>query len=221
MTHPALPTDRPHPRQRPGIRAVVRVPLTLTDGCCATSEIISFHGLEDNREHFAVKLGVPSGTSPLVRLHSECVTGDVFGSARCDCGSQLNEAVQRLAAQGGYVLYLRQEGRGIGLLRKLDAYVLQDRGYDTYGANRALGHRDDERDYTVAADMLRALDIPRITLLSNNPDKRSQLIQAGIEVDAQVTTGVFLNLHNRQYLTAKVQLAHHAMDLGTATETLK
>ena len=108
---------------------------------------------------------------PLVRPHSECLTGDVFGSQRCDCGPQLREAVERIAEAGGYLLYLRQEGRGIGLYAKLDAYALQDTGLDTYEANVALGHGEDERSYLVAAQMLHALGVSRVALLSNNPDK--------------------------------------------------
>ena len=107
----------------------------------------------------------------LIRPHSECLTGDVFGSERCDCGPQLREAVERIAAAGGYVLYLRQEGRGIGLYSKLDAYALQDAGADTYEANLALGHAEDERSYLAAAQMLHALGASRVDLLSNNPDK--------------------------------------------------
>ena len=115
------------------------------------------------------------GPAPLVRPHSECLTGDVFGSQRCDCGPQLREAVERIADSGGFLLYLRQEGRGIGLYAKLDAYALQDTGLDTYEANLALGHGEDERSYLVAAQMLHALGVSRVALLSNNPDKARQL----------------------------------------------
>ncbi|KQV90452.1 GTP cyclohydrolase [Rhizobacter sp. Root1221] len=197
------------------VRAVVKVPLVLSDGRTARSEIYSFTKLRDAGEHFAVKLGKPCPDAPLVRLHSECVTGDVLGSARCDCGPQLNEALVRLHDSGGYLLYLRQEGRGIGFYRKLDAYLLQDKEHDTYSANRALGRGDDERDYGMAADMLNALRIRRITLLSNNPDKRAQLVMAGIDVDALVPTGVFISPHNRQYLEAKVKHTRHTIDLST------
>jgi GTP cyclohydrolase II len=141
------------------------------------------------------------------------MTGDVLSSARCDCGSQLREALVRLYDTGGYLLYLRQEGRGIGLYRKLEAYLLQENEYDTYSANRALGHGDDERDYSVAVEMLQALWINRVNLLSNNPDKRAQLLNAGITVDSIIPTGVFLNPHNRQYLETKVCQTHHTIDL--------
>jgi GTP cyclohydrolase II len=117
---------------------------------------------------------------------------------------------------GGFVLYLRQEGRGIGLYRKLDAYLLQDQGHDTYAANRMLGHKDDERNYDVAAHMLMALKVRRIRLLTNNPEKRSQLVSAGIDVVDQVLTGVFLNPHNRRYLEAKVHRASHTIDLASS-----
>src|SRR5215211_5541580 len=144
------------------VRTRVRIPLRFADGYSVPA---------DGAEHIALVLGDPAAGTPLVRLHSECLTGDVFGSARCDCGPQLREAVQRITEAGGFLLYLRQEGRGIGLYAKLDAYALQDAGLDTYEANRALGRGEDERDYTVAAQMLLTLGADRITLLSNNPDK--------------------------------------------------
>ena len=166
------------------IRTQVSVPLRFPDGYATTADVFTFRGLADDREHIAFGLGDWRGTlardeAPLVRPHSECLTGDVFGSERCDCGPQLREAVERISNAGGLLLYLRQEGRGIGLYAKLDAYALQDTGMDTYEANLALGHGEDERDYTVAAQMLRALGVPRIALLSNNPDKEEQLDLAG------------------------------------------
>ncbi|MGV9240369.1 GTP cyclohydrolase II [Streptomyces nigra] len=196
-------------------RARVRVPLRFPDGYTADAELVTFHGLADGLEHVAVVLGTPEpGTTPLVRLHSECLTGDVFGSARCDCGPQLREAVERIARRGGVLLYLRQEGRGIGLYNKLDAYALQDEGLDTYAANAALGLPEDARDYTAAAQMLTALGIGELDLLSNNPDKADQLRDLGITVHDRVPTGVFAAPANVRYLRAKVIRTQHTLPLG-------
>ena len=140
------------------VRTEVMIPLHFPDGFATLARVLTFDGLVDGLEHLAVGLGDRASAaaesahpcrSPLVRLHSECLTGDVFGSQRCDCGPQVREAVQRIAEVGGYLLYLRQEGRGIGLYGKLDAYVLQDRGLDTYEANVAPGIHAEARDYTV------------------------------------------------------------------------
>ena len=196
------------------VRTRVRVPLRFGDGYSVDAELVTFHGLVDGAEHLAVVLGPPApGTVPLVRLHSECLTGDVFGSARCDCGPQLREAVERIAATGGYLLYLRQEGRGIGLYNKLDAYALQDGGLDTYQANAALGLPEDARDYTAAAQILAALDADRIRLLSNNPDKADQLTALGIEVTERVPTGAHDTDSNLRYLRAKVEHTQHTIQL--------
>ncbi|MFJ5212249.1 GTP cyclohydrolase II [Streptomyces nigra] len=196
-------------------RARVRVPLRFPDGYTADAELVTFHGLADGLEHVAVVLGTPEpGTAPLVRLHSECLTGDVFGSARCDCGPQLREAVERIGRRGGVLLYLRQEGRGIGLYNKLDAYALQDEGLDTYAANAALGLPEDARDYTAAAQMLSALGIGELDLLSNNPDKADQLRDLGITVHERVPTGVFATPANVRYLRAKVIRTQHTLPLG-------
>ncbi|NNN37036.1 GTP cyclohydrolase II [Streptomyces sp. S3(2020)] len=198
-------------------RSRVRVPLRFGDGYSVDAELVTFHGLTDGQEHVAVVLGEP-GPTPLVRLHSECLTGDVFGSARCDCGPQLREAVERIAERGGVLLYLRQEGRGIGLYNKLDAYALQDQGLDTYAANTALGLPEDDRDYTAAAQMLTALGIESLDLLSNNPDKAGQLRDLGIDVHDRVPTGVFTTAHNVRYLRAKVLQTQHTLPLGELTE---
>ena len=205
------------------VRTQVRVPLRFLDGFAATVDVFSFHGLVDGREHVAFGLGdwagsvrrsVEEGAAVLVRPHSECLTGDVFGSQRCDCGPQLREAVERVAAVGGLVLYLRQEGRGIGLYAKLDAYALQDAGLDTYEANVALGRGEDERDYTVAAQMLRALGVGTVTLLTNNPDKVTQLTRLGVAVHGSVPTGVHLTGANAGYLAAKARHAGRTVRTG-------
>jgi GTP cyclohydrolase II len=137
----------------------------------------------------------------------------VLGSERCDCGPQLREAVEQIATVGGFLLYLRQEGRGIGLYAKIDAYALQDAGLDTYEANLALGYAADARDYTVGAQMLAALGIDRLALLSNNPDKAAQLTRLGLEVTARVPTGVHLSAANARYLATKAGRAAHTLDL--------
>jgi GTP cyclohydrolase II len=192
------------------VRQQVTVPFELGD-FTTSAQIVTFDGLVDGREHVAIALGRP-GPVPLVRPHSECLTGDVFGSARCDCGPQLHEALARISEAGGYLLYLRQEGRGIGLYDKLDAYALQDRGLDTYDANLALGHDPDERDYTVAAQMLGALGVSTIALLSNNPDKRQQLLDNGIGITEQLYTGYHGSATNEKYLSTKaLRGGHHLL----------
>ena len=203
------------------VRTRVTVPLAFPDGYATTAEVFTFTGLVDGREHLALGLGdwsaaVAGGAGVLVRPHSECLTGDVFGSQRCDCGPQLREAVERITDAGGFLLYLRQEGRGIGLYAKLDAYALQDAGLDTYAANLALGHGEDERDYTAAAQMLHTLGADRIRLLSNNPDKALQLDALGIQVTEQVPTGVHLSPANVHYLLAKRDQTHHTLDISGA-----
>jgi len=196
--------------QAAAIRRRIRIPLRLADDYSTTATVVTFTGLADAQQHVALELGRPAAARlPLVRLHSECLTGDVFGSQRCDCGPQLREAIERITKHGGYVLYLRQEGRGIGLYDKLDAYALQDGGLDTYDANLALGHGADERDYTSAAQMLYALGASRIALLSNNPDKCAQLARLGITIAKQVPTALHLNETNAAYLTAKARRGGH------------
>jgi GTP cyclohydrolase II len=207
------------------IRTQVTLPLEFVDGYTTTARVFTFDGLVDGLEHLALGLGSAAdlpgpnrvGTVvPLVRPHSECLTGDVFGSQRCDCGAQLREAVERIAEAGGYLLYLRQEGRGIGLYRKLDAYLLQDAGLDTYEANVALGHGEDERDYTVAAQMLHTLGLHEVALLSNNPDKASQLSRLGVTVTTHVPTRVHLSRANAGYLATKVRRGGHTLQLDVA-----
>jgi GTP cyclohydrolase II len=198
------------------VRTQVLAPLRFSDGYATTARVYTFDGLTDRREHLALALGdltSPARTDrdvpPLVRPHSECLTGDVFGSQRCDCGAQLREAVERVTDEGGYLLYLRQEGRGIGLYNKLDAYALQDSGLDTYEANVALGHAPDERDYTPAAQMLAALGATTVRLLTNNPDKVSGLSRLGVAVTEHVPTAVHKSAANGDYLAAKARRGAH------------
>ena len=169
------------------------------------TRLIAFRALDQGIEHMAILVGDPSAEpAPLVRIHSECFTGDLLGSLRCDCGPQLQGAIVRMAAEGaGAVLYLAQEGRGIGLINKLRAYTLQDRGLDTLDANRALGWQADERNFEIAAAMLRALDLPRIRLLTNNPDKMAGLLDCGIEVLERVPHEMTPNGINDGYLNTK------------------
>ena len=207
------------------VRTEVTVPMRFADGYRTNARIFTFDGLVDGKEHIALGLGdwqrslaraAVGGRAPLVRPHSECLTGEVFGSQRCDCGPQLREAVERIADTGGLLLYLRQEGRGIGLYPKLDAYALQDAGLDTYEANVALGHREDERDYTAAAQMLLALGAGRIRLLSNNPDKAQQLGNHGVTIAERIPTGVHLSADNVRYLATKATHTAHTIDLPLA-----
>ena len=189
------------------IRSQVDIPLL---GGLFPSRFFTFDGLIDGNEHVAIGLGPWSSPDvPLVRLHSECMTGDVFGSSKCDCGQQLGEAIQRIHAIGGFLLYLRQEGRGIGLYNKLDAYRLQASGMDTFQANRALGFGDDMRDYEVAAQMLRALGVAKIRLLTNNSDKIRQLRNHGIDVLERIDTTIHCNSDNRAYLSTKATVGGH------------
>lgn len=209
------------------IRTQVELPLRFADGYVSDARVFSFDGLVDSREHLAFALGdrtvllrADERSVPLIRPHSECLTGDVFGSERCDCGPQLREAVERIADVGGYVLYLRQEGRGIGLYSKLEAYALQDAGADTYEANLALGHGEDERSYLAAAQMLHALGASTVALLSNNPDKARQLRSWGVTVVEQVPTGVHLSDANQRYLETKAGRGRHTLDLSAASASL-
>ncbi|HEX4791511.1 MAG TPA: GTP cyclohydrolase II [Actinospica sp.] len=198
------------------VRTSVRIPLQFSDGFRVEAQVYTFDGLADGLEHVALGLGDFHHTdTPLVRLHSECLTGDVFGSARCDCGPQLRDAAEQISKAGGYLLYLRQEGRGIGLYNKLDAYALQDQGLNTYEANEALGLPSDGRDYTAAAQMLDTLGARRIELLSNNPDKAAQLAGHGIEIRRKVPTGVFVTPTNLRYLEAKVKVTGHQILLDS------
>ncbi len=176
------------------------------------AEAVAFRAPSDGGEHVALLFGAPTGAPPLVRLHSECLTGDVFGSLKCDCGPQLDDALAALAASGwGILLYLRQEGRGIGLVNKLRAYQLQDQGFDTVDANLRIGFGDDERDYAVAARMLEALAQEKVRLLTNNPRKVAGLEAEGIAVVERVPLHAGANPHNESYLAAKRLRSGHQL----------
>jgi len=165
----------------------------------------------EHKEHLALTVGVVDDGEPvLVRLHSECLTGDVFGSYRCDCGEQLDDSMRMLQAKGrGVLLYLRQEGRGIGLANKVRAYALQEQGYDTVEANLHLGLPEDARDYAVAAAMLLQLDIRRVLLLTNNPTKIDGLQRNGIEIAGRVPVAIPPRPQNVRYLQTKQDKMGH------------
>jgi GTP cyclohydrolase II len=195
---------------QPRMRLVTRARLPL-DGLPDT-QIVAFRSEDDGQEHVALVIGAFGGKPPLVRLHSECLTGDVFGSLKCDCGPQLKEALRLIgAAGGGVLLYLRQEGRGIGLANKLRAYALQDRGLDTVEANQRLGFADDERGYGQAAAMLQALGVREVRLLTNNPAKVAGLEAAGVRVAERVAHHMPSNPHNAEYLETKRRKSGHLL----------
>lgn len=176
------------------------------------TEIVAFRTPESPDEHIALLIGQPNGTAPLVRLHSECLTGDVLGSLKCDCGPQLHAAIHAIAASGwGVLLYLRQEGRGIGLINKLRAYALQDQGFDTVDANTRLGFAVDARDFGVAGRMLKLLGQERVRLLTNNPEKVAGLEATGITVAERVPHSLPPNPHNERYLATKRDRTGHQL----------
>ncbi|MDX8388377.1 MAG: bifunctional 3,4-dihydroxy-2-butanone-4-phosphate synthase/GTP cyclohydrolase II [Ghiorsea sp.] len=177
-------------------------------------KMIGFSNLVDDAEHVALVMGEPSADTPcLVRVHSECLTGDVFTSRRCDCGSQLHAAMKQIAEEGcGVLLYLRQEGRGIGLFNKLRAYSLQDAGHDTVEANKKLGFKADLRDYGIGAQILRALNLRELRLLTNNPKKIIALDGYGLQVKERVQLATFAHEENIHYLTTKRDKMGHLFD---------
>lgn len=176
------------------------------------AEIVAFRSPEDAREHVALILGTPDSSPPVVRLHSECLTGDVLGSLKCDCGPQLHAALHEIGdAPWGVLLYLRQEGRGIGLINKLRAYELQDQGFDTVDANLRLGFAIDARDFSVAARMLSLLGIGSVRLLTNNPAKVEGLAAEGIAVVERLPHAIAANPHNERYLATKRDRTGHQL----------
>jgi GTP cyclohydrolase II len=178
--------------------------------------IVAFWNNRDAKEHVAMVHGDVVGAEDVpTRLHSECLTGDVMGSLRCDCRDQLHEGLRKIREEErGILLYLRQEGRGIGLINKIRAYALQDQGLDTVEANLALGFRDDERDYAVAAHMLKSLDVRSVRLITNNPNKISQLEQYGVNVSGRIPHVIPPNDYNRFYLETKAKRSGHYIDPG-------
>lgn len=176
--------------------------------------IVAFYNNRDGKEHVAIVHGDILGREDVVtRLHSECLTGDALGSLRCDCRDQLTVALSRIAQEPcGVLLYLRQEGRGIGLLNKIRAYALQDHGLDTVDANLALGFRDDERDYAVAAHMIASLTLRSVRLLTNNPRKVEELVRYGIRVNDRIPHVIPANDFNRFYLETKAHRSGHFID---------
>lgn len=195
------------------IQARARLPVAATDD----AEIVAFRARDDLREHVALIIGTQDHDRvPLVRLHSECLTGDILGSLKCDCGPQLDAALHAMAdeaAQGGWgvLLYLRQEGRGIGLINKLRAYQLQDQGFDTVDANERLGLPSEARDFPVAARMLDLLGVPAIRLMTNNPAKVDALRDLGVDVAERVPHALPSNPHNHRYLETKRDRSGHLL----------
>ncbi len=192
-----------------------RVPFKVGLQSNIPADLLSFHGLESGKEHVAIIFRDADKQSqpPLVRMHSECLTGDVFHSSRCDCGEQLDETITKMGELGGVLLYLRQEGRGIGLYNKIDAYKLQSEGMNTYEANNHLGFPDDLRDFSEAAQMLKALGLEEIRLITNNPKKIRELEENGIKIAEVVGTKAHIKDGNENYLKAKVSHGHHRLDV--------
>lgn len=190
------------------IAARARLPVSAAED----AELVAYRSVADAADHVALVVGQRDGSPPVVRLHSECLTGDVLGSLKCDCGPQLHEALHRIAdAQWGVLLYLRQEGRGIGLVNKLRAYALQDQGFDTVDANIRLGFAVDARDFSVAAQMLRLLSISEVRLLTNNPEKVAGLEAEGVKVTERLPLKIAANPHNAHYLATKRDRTGHKL----------
>ncbi len=186
-------------------------------------QIVAFYNDLDKKEHVALVKGNACCREDVpVRLHSECLTGDALGSLRCDCRDQLSTALTKIGEmECGVLIYLRQEGRGIGLLNKMKAYQLQDFGYDTVEANVALGFKDDEREYDIAAHMLRALDIRSVQLMTNNPKKIEGLERHGIKVNGRIPHIIPPNEHNKHYLETKRDKSGHLLENLETEEWIK
>ena len=204
---------------RATVRTEVALPLTLPGGGVTTTRVVTFDGLVDGREHLAIGLGPVESTSapgavPLVRLHSECLTGDVFGSMRCDCGVQLDAAMKLISEEGqGVIVYLRgHEGRGIGIGHKIRAYELQDEGADTVEANEALGLPVDSREYGIGAQILVDLGVTTMRLITNNPAKYGGLDGFGLDITDRVPSITAPNPENLRYLKTKAEKMGHLLE---------
>jgi len=195
--------------------ACARIPTAEAD-----FRLYLYHNNQDDKEHLALVMGEVAGQDEiLVRVHSECFTGDVLGSLRCDCGDQFHRALEMITAAGrGVLVYLRQEGRGIGLLDKLRSYNLQDAGFDTVDANLLLGHQADERDYSIAASILTDLGVNSIRLLTNNPEKLKDLKGRGVDVADRIPLQTPVTPENVGYLRTKIVRMHHMLNLGHPAE---
>ena len=215
--HPIVASDLGHYTEAGALRIVTRARLPVS--ASEDAEIIAFRSTADTREHVALIIGDQCGDRPpLVRLHSECLTGDILGSLKCDCGPQLDAALHAMAEHAqndggwGALLYLRQEGRGIGLINKLRAYRLQDQGFDTVDANQRLGLPDEARDFPTAARMLELIGATTIRLMTNNPAKVEALAEAGVTVTERVQHQLPDNPHNARYLATKRDRSGHLLE---------
>lgn len=212
---PVAASDLAHWAEQGRLAIATRARLPVA--ACDSAEIIAFRKPDDTREHVALVIGQQQGDKPpLVRLHSECLTGDILGSLKCDCGPQLDAALQAMADEAekggwGVLLYLRQEGRGIGLVNKLRAYRLQDQGFDTVEANQRLGLPDEARDFATAARMLDLLGVRAIRLMTNNPKKVAAISDAGVVVSERVPHQLPDNPHNTRYLATKRDKSGHLL----------
>ena len=197
------------------VKVRARIELKVGQNSNIPAEMLSFKGLSTEKEHVALvfKQADQKSNTPIVRMHSECLTGDVFHSSRCDCGEQLEETINKMGKEGGILLYLRQEGRGIGLYNKLDAYKLQSAGMNTYEANNHLGFGDDLRDFKEAAEMFTALNVNKVRLITNNPKKIADIQNYGINVVEVINTDVHIKDGNKTYLESKKSHGKHQLNL--------
>lgn len=193
----------------------VKMPTTYGD-----FQLFAFKEINTDQEHLALVKGTwEKDEAVLVRVHSSCITGDIFGSCRCDCGPQLHKAMEMIEAEGkGVIIYMNQEGRGIGLMNKLKAYKLQEEGYDTLEANIKLGFKGDERDYGIGAQMIRNLGVTKMRLMSNNPTKRTGLTGYGLEIIENVPLEIESNIHNELYLQTKRDKMGHILKMDDTSE---